>query len=89
MAPASTPTRLRATGLTVGHASPLGATLTATGVNFSVYSKYATGVELLLFDHGEAAEPSTGMPRPMASAKQRFSAASQGSMPPRPSKAMC
>jgi isoamylase len=41
---------------------PLGATLTATGVNFSVYSKYATGVELLLFDHGEAAEPSQVLP---------------------------
>ncbi|TVS01315.1 MAG: glycogen debranching enzyme GlgX, partial [Cyanobium sp. PLM2.Bin73] len=48
--------------LSPGLASPLGATLTATGVNFSVYSKYATGVELLLFDHGEAAEPSQVLP---------------------------
>ena len=33
-----------------GLSSPLGATVSAEGTNFSVYSKYATGVELLLFD---------------------------------------
>ncbi len=57
MAPASTPPRL-----SPGHASPLGATVTREGVNFSVYSKYATAVELLLFEHGEAAEPSLVLP---------------------------
>jgi pullulanase/glycogen debranching enzyme len=33
-----------------GRSSPLGATLTLEGANFSVYSKHATGIELLLFD---------------------------------------
>ena len=33
-----------------GAATPLGATVTADGVNFSVYSKHATRVELLLFE---------------------------------------
>jgi len=33
-----------------GSSSPLGATPSATGVNFSVFSRHATGVELLLFD---------------------------------------
>jgi isoamylase len=35
---------------TQGASSPLGATPRGDGVNFSVFSKYATGVELLLFD---------------------------------------
>jgi len=35
---------------TLSHAAPLGATPGETGVNFSVYSKHATGIELLLFD---------------------------------------
>src|SRR5215471_11921047 len=29
---------------------PLGATVSATGVNFALYSQYASGVSLLLFD---------------------------------------
>ena len=33
-----------------GRSFPLGATLSADGANFSVYSKRATGIELLLFD---------------------------------------
>jgi glycogen operon protein len=33
-----------------GEACPLGATLSPEGVNFSVFSKSATLVELLLFD---------------------------------------
>jgi len=33
-----------------GSSSPLGATPSAAGVNFSVFSRHATGVELLLFD---------------------------------------
>lgn len=40
-----------------GTSSPLGATISARGVNFSVFSKHGTGVELLLFDHAETAEP--------------------------------
>ena len=40
-----------------GRSSPLGATLSPEGVNFSVYSKHATAVELLLFDCLEDAKP--------------------------------
>ena len=36
--------------------SPLGATPSTAGVNFSVFSKHATGVELLLFDHVDEAQ---------------------------------
>jgi isoamylase len=39
------------TGLTEGTSSPLGATPCRGGVNFSVFSRHASGVELLLFDH--------------------------------------
>ena len=35
-----------------GQSSPLGATVLADGVNFSVYSRNASGVELLFFDRG-------------------------------------
>lgn len=38
-----------------GYSSPLGATVLPGGVNFSVYSRTATSVELLLFDQEEAA----------------------------------
>jgi isoamylase len=41
-----------------GTSAPLGATLTAEGVNFSVFSRSATAVELLLFDDVEAPAPS-------------------------------
>jgi isoamylase len=37
-----------------GDSSPLGATPSADGVNFSVFSRHATGVELLLFDGVDA-----------------------------------
>ena len=35
---------------TTGNSSPLGATVTSEGVNFSLFSRTATGVELLFFD---------------------------------------
>ena len=41
-----------------GSSAPLGATVHADGVNFSVFSKNATQVDLLLFDDGDAARPS-------------------------------
>jgi glycogen operon protein len=41
-----------------GHSFPLGATFFKNGVNFSVYSKYAGRVELLLFDAADATTPS-------------------------------
>ena len=42
----------------IGNSYPLGASVTATGVNFSVFSYHATRAELLLFDTEDAAEPS-------------------------------
>ena len=40
-----------------GSPHPLGATLQQNGVNFSLYSGSATGVELLLFDKHDATQP--------------------------------
>jgi len=41
-----------------GSPYPLGASVTATGVNFSVFSYHGTRAELLLFDTEDATEPS-------------------------------
>src|SRR4051794_41137911 len=41
-----------------GRSSPLGATTIEGGVNFSLYSRNATGVELLFFDRDDDATPS-------------------------------
>ncbi|HEY5791991.1 MAG TPA: isoamylase, partial [Chthoniobacterales bacterium] len=41
----------------IGQSAPLGATILDGGVNFSLFSRYATGVELLLFDREEDARP--------------------------------
>ena len=41
-----------------GRSSPLGATVVPGGVNFSVYSRNASGVELLFFDRDNDARPS-------------------------------
>ncbi len=43
--------------ITAGRSSPLGATVIPGGVNFSVYSRSASGVELVLFDREEDARP--------------------------------
>jgi glycogen operon protein len=40
-----------------GRSSPLGATVVDGGVNFSVFSRSASGVELLLFDREDDARP--------------------------------
>ncbi len=45
-----------------GTSAPLGARVRQGGVNFSVFSKHATLVELLLFADGDAAEPSRVVP---------------------------
>ena len=42
---------------TTGDSAPIGATVVNGGVNFSLYSRHATGVELLLFDKPEDAKP--------------------------------
>jgi isoamylase len=44
-------------GAGVGRSAPLGATISPGGVNFSVYSRDASGVELLLFDREADARP--------------------------------
>lgn len=46
----------------VGRSSPLGATFLPRGVNFSLFSRGATGVDLLFFDKAEAAVPSRVVP---------------------------
>src|SRR5438128_1484917 len=43
--------------ITEGRSAPLGATLSLGGTNFSVYSKHATAIDLLLFDGVEDAQP--------------------------------
>jgi isoamylase len=45
-----------------GQSSPLGATINPGGVNFSVFSRSATGVELLLFDREDDARPERVIP---------------------------
>jgi isoamylase len=40
-----------------GHSWPLGATVVDGGINFSVFSRSGTGVELLLFDREDDARP--------------------------------
>jgi isoamylase len=49
-------------GVGTGSSAPLGATVGAGGVNFSVFTKSATRVELLLFDDERAARPPTIIP---------------------------
>ena len=44
-----------------GHSWPLGATVVDGGLNFSVFSRSATGVELLLFDREDDARPARMM----------------------------
>ena len=41
-----------------GHCSPLGPSIRDGGVNFSIYSRNASGLELLLFDHEDSARAS-------------------------------
>ena len=40
-----------------GSSSPLGATVCHGGVNFSLYSRDATGMELLFFDRPDDSKP--------------------------------
>jgi glycogen operon protein len=43
--------------IAIGSSAPLGATVQPDGVNFSVYSKSASLVELLLFDNQDDIKP--------------------------------
>ena len=45
-----------------GRSYPMGATVIEGGVNFSLFSRTATGVELLLFDREDDASPSRSIP---------------------------
>src|SRR4051812_19617116 len=51
-------TAIRTDAVLTGHAAPLGATALPAGVNFSVFSKRATRVDLLLFDRVDNPKPS-------------------------------
>ncbi|MEU9348085.1 glycogen debranching protein GlgX [Streptomyces sp. NPDC048278] len=44
-------------GVAPGHPQPLGSTVDADGVNFSVFSEHATRVDLLLFEHCDSPQP--------------------------------
>jgi isoamylase len=55
-----------------GSSFPLGATVLSGGVNFSVYSKNADGVELLLFDRAADARPSRVIPLEVAANRTYF-----------------
>ena len=48
---------LEVPGGIIGRSHPLGATLTPDGVNFSLYSRDASSVDLLLFDREDDAQP--------------------------------
>ncbi|WP_425619047.1 glycogen debranching protein GlgX [Anatilimnocola sp. NA78] len=48
----------KSVSLAPGSSSPLGATVNKKGVNFSLFSRQATAVELLLFDNGDDVAPS-------------------------------
>src|SRR5436190_10752780 len=47
---------------TSGQCCPLGATVVAGGVNFSVYSRDATSIDVLLFDRADDARPAAIIP---------------------------
>src|SRR5215469_2564313 len=54
----SAPFTVPAATVTAGHSFPLGASVVPGGVNFNVFSRHATRMQLLLLDDAAAAEPS-------------------------------
>src|SRR5262245_19976780 len=46
----------------IGRCAPLGATVGAGGVNFSVFSRYASAVEVLFFDRADDPRPARVIP---------------------------
>jgi isoamylase len=54
--------RLSTSAKIAGRSCPIGATVIGKGVNFSLFSRTATGVELLLFDREDDASPSRVIP---------------------------
>jgi isoamylase len=55
-------TQVSGEAIDAGTSAPLGATVTSGGVNFSVFSKHATRVDLLLFDDRASGTPSRAIP---------------------------
>jgi isoamylase len=55
-------TAAAARGVEPGASAPLGASVSPTGVNFSVFSNHATLVELLLFENADAPAPARVIP---------------------------
>ena len=53
---------MNASAVGSGASAPLGARVRAEGANFSVFSKHATRIELLLFDEVNAGEPARVIP---------------------------
>src|SRR5215475_11653003 len=53
---------MRARSIAPGRSSPVGATVYPNGVNFSVFSKNSSLMELLLFDHVDDAKPAKIIP---------------------------
>jgi pullulanase/glycogen debranching enzyme len=47
---------------TTGRSFPIGASLVPGGANFSIFSRTAMGIELLLFDRADDARPSRVIP---------------------------
>jgi len=54
--------RAASAALAPGRSAPIGPTVTADGVNFSVFSQRATGMDLLLFDAPADDAPSRVLP---------------------------
>jgi glycogen operon protein len=46
----------------IGRSAPLGATVGRSGVNFSLYSRHASGIELLFFDNEDDGRPARVIP---------------------------
>jgi len=57
--PSTIPDRGAISEVQAGASAPLGASVTADGVNFSVFSKRATGIDLLLFEHVDDEKPAS------------------------------
>src|SRR6187402_1019692 len=53
-----------------GTSAPLGATVVEGGANFSVFSRHAVGIDLLLFDRADDARPSRIIPVDAATNRQ-------------------
>ena len=53
---------MRGEGIGPGRSAPLGATVYDDGVNFSLYCRSGTFVELLLFDHVDDGKPGRVIP---------------------------